>query len=74
VTKNQDFFRTDVQIQGFSGSDFSFFIFQDFSGPVGTLLLILLNDATFNDFGPLVISSDRQDVAVCLLFSNFFSD
>ena len=38
VTKYQHFFRTNVQIQDFSGPDFSFFILQDFSGPVGTLV------------------------------------
>ena len=32
-----EIFRTSVQIQDFSGPDFSFFIFQGFSGAVGTL-------------------------------------
>jgi len=30
-------FRTSAHIQDFSVPDFSFFIIQDFSGPVGTL-------------------------------------
>jgi len=36
--QGQHFFRTNVHMQDFSGPDFSFFIFQDLSGPVGTLV------------------------------------
>jgi len=35
---DQHFFRTSAHFQDFSGPDFSFFIIQDFSGRVGTLI------------------------------------
>jgi len=37
----QDFFRTSVQFQDFSGPEKSKFKFQDFSGPAGTLYVVL---------------------------------
>jgi len=39
LTKNQDFFSTNVQFQNFSGPENQKLEFQDFSGPVGTVVL-----------------------------------
>jgi len=41
VAKNQDFFRTNSQLQGFYWTKISSFIFQDFAGPVETLYYMI---------------------------------